>query len=100
MVEVLCPPQFLRVEVLPHVWRSGNFRVMISLSGAARVPGQGLSPDASSSGSVCMFSALGLGREGARLGRAAGGAVVQDVAESWLSVIAAPVVDVVLLGSL
>ena len=71
---------------------------MISLSRAARVTGEGLSPEASSSGSVCMFSAFGPGREGAGLGREAGDGVVLDVLESRLSVIARLVVDVALLG--
>ena len=46
-----------------------------------------------------MLSALGPGRGGARSGRVAGGGVVLDVPESRLSVIAASVVDVALLGS-
>ena len=59
---------------------------MISLSRAARVPGEGLSPDESLSGSVCMFAASVPGREGAGLGCAAGGWVVPDVPGPLLSV--------------
>ena len=62
------------------------------------MPGEGVSPDALLSGSVCMFSALGPGRKGAGLGHLAGGGVVPDVSESWLSVIAALVVGVVSPG--
>ena len=72
---------------------------MISLSQPARLPGGGLSPDTSSSGSVCMFSALGPVREGAGLGDAAGAGVVPDLLESRLSLIAASVVGVGLPGS-
>ena len=71
---------------------------MISPFSATRVPGRGLSPDASSSGSVCMFPALGPGREGARLGREAGGGVVPNIPEFWLSVIAGSVVDIATRG--
>ena len=49
---------------------------MISLSRAARVPDEGASPDALLSGSVCMSSPAGPGREGAGLGRAVGDGVV------------------------
>ena len=73
---------------------------MISLSRAARVPGEGLSSDAWSSGSVCILSALGPGREGAGPGRTAGGGVVPDVPESRLSVLAAWVVGAASLGLL
>ena len=78
----------------------GGVGGMISLSRAARVPGEELSSDALSSGSVCRCLALGPGREGARLGRAAGGGVVPDVPGSRLSVIATSVVEFTSLGSL
>ena len=71
---------------------------MISLSQAAGVPEEGVSPDALLSGSVCMFSALGPGRKAAGLRHVAGGRVVPDVSESWLSVIVALVVGVVSPG--
>ena len=70
------------------------------MSRAARMPGQGLSAEASSSGSVCMFSGLSPGREGARLGHIAGDRVAPDVPESRLSVIAASLLNVASLGSL
>ena len=73
---------------------------MISLYRAARMPGEGLSPDVSSSGSVCTFSALGPGREGAGLGCAAGGGVVPDVPDPRLYVMFSLVLNAVLLGSL
>ena len=72
---------------------------MISLSRATRVPGERVSPDASLSGSVCMFPAVGSGHEGAGLGRVEGGRAVPGVSESWLSFIAASVVGVASPGS-
>ena len=59
---------------------------MISLSRAARLPCEEVSPDVSLSGSVCISSALGSGRECAGLGRVAGDGVVTDSTESWIAV--------------
>ena len=64
---------------------------MISLSRVARVLGEGVSPDALLSSSVCMSAATGPGRGGAGLGRVVGDGVVSGVSESWLPVIASPV---------
>ena len=49
----------------------------------ARVPREGMFPDASSSGSVCKFSALVSGRQGAELGCEAGDGLVLHVPEPW-----------------
>ena len=73
---------------------------MISLSRAARMPGEGLSPDTSWLGSVCMFVVSGPEREGAGLGCAAAGGVVSEVPDPRLSVMFSSVVDVASLGSL
>ena len=73
---------------------------MISLPRAARVSGEGLSPDASSLGSVCMFAASGPDCEGARLWCAAARGVVSEVPDPRLSVMASLVVDFASLGSL
>ena len=67
---------------------------LILLSWAARVQGEGLSPDALSSGSVCMFAAPGGDREGARLGCAAVRGVVLEVPAPRFSVMFSSVVDV------
>ena len=71
---------------------------MIFLSRAAWVPGEGVTPDTSLSGSVCMSSAAGPGREGAGLGPALKDRVVPDFSESCLSVIAASVSSIALPG--
>ena len=69
------------------------------MSRLRRVPGEGVPPEASSSGYVCLFSALGPGCQGTELGCAAGDGLVLDVPESRRSVIAASVVGVAPPGS-
>ena len=71
---------------------------MISLSRAAGVSGEGVSPDVLLSDSVCMSSAAGPGREGAGLRRAVGVEVASGFSDSWLSVIASSVPGVLSLG--
>ena len=73
---------------------------MISLFRAATVPGEGLSPDVSLSGSVCTFAASGPDREDAGPGCAAVGRVVSCVPDPCLSVMFTSVVDIAPLGSL
>ena len=72
---------------------------MISLSRAARVSGEELSPDASSLGFVCMFAASGPDWEGAGLGCAAAGGVVSGGADPQIFVMVSSVVVVASLGS-
>ena len=64
---------------------------MISLSRAARVPGQGLSPDALLSHFACMSFVAVPCRGGAVLGRAVGDGMASGFSDSGLSVIAPPV---------
>ena len=73
---------------------------MTSLSRAARVSGEGLSPNALLLGSECMFAASGADREGGALGCAAVGGVVSEVPDPRLSVLFSSLVDVASLGSL
>ena len=71
---------------------------MISLSRAARLPGEGSSPDSSSLGPVCMCGASGLAREGAALGCAAVGGVVSEVPDPRLPVMSSSFEDIASLG--
>ena len=73
---------------------------MISLSQAAKVPCKGSSPDASSSGPVCMLAASGPGREGAGLGCAAVEGVVSEVPNPRLCAMSSSVVHVASLRTL